>query len=147
MFFTNHALTGVLLGLTIENEFVLAPVAVSSHFLLDMMPHFGYDETNLSSRVWVITGVIDGVIGITLVAGACFVWPERVGHILLGAFFAVLPDLLYIPEVLMRRDFTGWLGRFHARIQWGEYPRGWVVDAAWTLALLHWLGAYLGPRA
>ena len=39
MLLTNHALTGTVLGLSIDNEVILVPVAFASHFVLDGLPH------------------------------------------------------------------------------------------------------------
>jgi hypothetical protein len=139
MLMVNHALTGAVLGLTIRNPAMLAPAAVLSHFVLDAIPHFGHHESSLKSTRWRITGLVDGLVTALAVTVALLIWPQYTNHIMLGVGFAILPDLFYIPEILLGRRITGWFGRWHSRIQWGENPTGWPVDLAWLTLLLYWL--------
>jgi hypothetical protein len=145
MLLLNHALTGALLGLAIDQPVVLVPVAVASHFVLDSLPHFGYPELELSHRRWVVTGLIDGVLSVAAVIGLCLVAPQRAGHLVLGAAAAALPDLLYVPQVLLGRRFEGWWHRLHEGIQWGEHPAGIAVDGVWLVTMSSLLVTHL-PR-
>jgi hypothetical protein len=138
MLFVNHALTGALLGLAIDDPLVLAPTALASHFVLDALPHFGYTKLEVVHPRWVATGIADGVVAIAAVIALCLVRPQRVGHMVLGATAAVLPDLFYIPEVLFGWHLDKWWRRLHDRIQWFEHPSGLVVDAVWLVVVV-WL--------
>lgn len=131
MLMVNHALTGVILGHAIGGNLALVPVAIASHFALDLIPHFGHPESSLHSRRWRITGLLDGLLTAASLIGVSLIWPEQSLHLLIGAGAAIMPDLFYVPEVLLKRRITGWFGRWHDQIQWGENPTGWMVDAAW----------------
>ena len=41
---TNHALSGALIGLAVMQPILALPLAFVSHFMLDAVPHFGFDE-------------------------------------------------------------------------------------------------------
>lgn len=140
MLLTNHALTGVVLGLSIENEVVLVPVAFASHFVLDATPHFGGSQINFKSPRWLLLGAVDFTMACSVVVVACLVWPRRIPHVLLGAFFACLPDLFYIPEIMFGWKLDGALRKFHSGIQWSETTWGLITEGVWAslmLILLH----------
>ncbi len=139
MLLVNHALTGALLGLVIEPAGLIVPAAFGSHFALDALPHFGHREPNIFHRTWIRTGVLDGAATVLALAVVCLTWPQRLPHVLLGVGFAILPDLVYVPEVLFRRRLSGWFGRLHARIQWAEIPTGWVIEAVWAFVVVTWM--------
>jgi hypothetical protein len=144
MILTNHALTGVLLGLAMPSPWLTAPVALASHFALDAVPHFGHREHHLNSRRWLITGIVDGAFTLAVFIAALVVWPRQWLQIAVGFGFAILPDLFYVPEAFVKRSLTGGWGRFHSFVQWGENPTGWLVDAAWMVLVASWLYALAG---
>lgn len=39
----NHATTGALIAAAVGNPFVAVPLAFASHFIMDAVPHFGWD--------------------------------------------------------------------------------------------------------
>lgn len=41
---TNHALAGATIGLFVAQPIIALPLAFISHFVLDLIPHFGLDE-------------------------------------------------------------------------------------------------------
>jgi len=42
MLITNHVLAGSIIGLTVKEPSLAIIIAFASHFVMDMMPHFGY---------------------------------------------------------------------------------------------------------
>jgi hypothetical protein len=152
MLLTNHVLTGSLLGLVIDNEYVLAPTAVASHLAMDMMPHFGFlpsvsTHGDLSSPLVKLWGALDFAAACVVLAAACYARPERAGHILVGAVGAALPDLTYLPEVVFGKRIYGlvpWLQRLIygplKAIQWYEKPPGLITETAWAGLMLWLLG-------
>ena len=146
MLFTNHGLTGVALGLHIDNPALLVPAAVASHLLLDAAPHFGFSDVHFSSQDGTefripkvfITALVDGLCAIGVLIAALGAFPERRGHILIGWISAVVPDLLYIPETLFKLKISGKFGDFHKRIQWYERELGIITELIW-LTLMSWV--------
>ena len=142
MFLTNHALTGTLIGLEIEQPVVIAPAAFVSHFVMDSIPHFGYQPWGgFQNKKWLIMGSIDSALAALLTVGACILWPDRTARILLGSFSAMLPDLFYVPEIFFNVRLDKGLRRFHHWIQIGkETPAGALVEAVWLTGLIGLLG-------
>ena len=140
MFLTNHALTGTLIGLEVSEPLVIAPLAFASHFVMDGIPHFGNPKWKSAKgfRDWhfLVMGSIDFMIAVGVTLGACLAWPDRAARIFLGSFFAALPDLFYIPEIIFNKRLDKRLRRIHARIQWSETPAGIFVEGGWASAII-----------
>lgn len=133
---TNHAATGAVLALAVQHPVIAFPLALISHFVLDILPHYGvpYDKRpqhQTFGRVFAIDAVMLPVTAIMLllVAGASWV-------LVFGAMFlAISPDFVWAyrywrekkGEVCEKNRFTEW----HSRIQWGERPWGWIIELAW----------------
>lgn len=152
MFLTNHTLTGVLLGLSIDDLVVLAPVSVASHLALDAVPHFGHSsmKAGLRAKSFIVLGSFDFAASVIVTAAACFAMPQRTGHILVGVIGADLPDFTYIPiivfgEKLVYRipGYRAMIG-FLARIQWYEHPPGLISEFVWAALMLTLLYPRLG---
>jgi hypothetical protein len=146
MLLTNHSLTGVALGLSIDNPLVLAPTAVASHLVLDSTPHFGIPQLNFRSLKGFIIGSVDFGVSLAVVTTALLLFPGRRWQVALGWFGAVFPDLLYLPEIFLKRRISGRFGDLHKWVQWSEtiWP-GSLTDALWAtlmiVVILHHLGA------
>jgi hypothetical protein len=153
MLLTNHVLTGALLGLAIDNPYVLAPTAVASHLVLDMTPHFGYitakNGAQTRAPMFIMLGALDFPAALAVTAAACLAWPSRLPSILIGVLGATLPDLVYIPPIALgpRRAFRlpGYeaLIKFLARIQWSETPLGLITEVIWAALMLRLLQGQL----
>jgi hypothetical protein len=144
---TNHALTGAIVALAIEKPLLVVPLAVASHFLLDIIPHFGIHEDDVNKRNahWMFRTVvsIDTVLVISLLIavpllanGSLSAW-----IILLGMVSALLPDSVWIYRFLrtMRTQIEhpySKLSAFHQRIQWFERPWGLPIEIAWMVVAI-----------
>jgi hypothetical protein len=132
---TNHALTGALIGLTVHNPWVALPVAFLSHFICDMIPHFGPSRTWLTSRAFRYYLTIDALLCMLLVA---FLFASGNPNWLLASFCAFLatsPDLLWIRKFIIgnrgKMFIASPLESLLAKIQWFEKPSGAFVEFAW----------------
>lgn len=137
----NHALTGAIIGLAVESPAIAVPTAVLSHYVCDVIPHFGANlpgNTELKSGRFrnllygdvVLCGLLVLLLAVLrphhwLVAAAC-------------AFAAAAPDFLSVTKyVQVRRGKAwkpGWYNKFAHGIQWFERPIGAVVEVAWLVA-------------
>ena len=149
MLLTNHTLTGILLGLSIDNPVLLAPTAVASHLVLDMTPHFWFkkapDHKGFHDPKFLVFGSVDFVLSAGITVAACVARPDRALTIIIGAVGAALPDLTYIPIIIFgKARIEHWLPfyrpmiAFLAKIQWYEKPPGLITEVAWT-SLMIWL--------
>lgn len=134
----NHALAGIGIALSVRNPLLVAPIALISHFLLDIIPHFHHESfgntlrrpyTRRFKQVLLFDTVV--TIGITLLA--LYFWPDLWFVLSLGIFFAMLPDFLWplydkVPQ--LERFF-----RFHLRIQRYERTWGFIVEVPFVIIL------------
>lgn len=139
MLLTVHALTGALIGLSVEDPIIAAPLGFISHFVLDSTPHFGLDGLDFKTPKGKVVGVLDCF-------GALMVWLVLMWHfpiyrlvITTGIFFACLPDLLYLPDIFFNYIPSKKLLKFHSRIQWSQTPLGTITDASWAILVIYLL--------
>ncbi len=135
---TNHALTGALIGLIIGQPLIAVPAAIGSHFVCDVLPHFG---RNISEKdlfrsdgfrnYLIVEAILCGLI-VGLMAA---LRPEHWLLAIICAFLAAAPDLLSLNRYLTIRNHHQWRGNIYTRfaksIQWFERPIGAVVEGAW----------------
>jgi hypothetical protein len=93
----NHALAGVAIASVIKQPLVALPAAFASHFICDMLPHFGFTGSRLKSRTkewlfWTVI-VLDAVFLIILLS-TLLVKGEY--SLLAAGSVAFSPDLVWI---------------------------------------------------
>lgn len=136
---TNHALTGAIIGLTVQNPWVALPAAFLSHFVCDFIPHHDDPSIPMGSKTEIRLLILDA-LGAVIVASYLFVLrPEAWFVACWAAFLATSPDLMWIPRFIQRvrtgKDIEprNWLEKFHARIQHWARPWGAYVEAVWAV--------------
>lgn len=135
----NHALSGGLIGKFIPWPLGI-PLAFASHFVLDMLPHYGIPHHRRDiSRFWKIFFILDFFASIGLA-----VWAIGNHHYAIYACgqAAVLPDFVWVAKVLKYRSFH--LGhhnsryeKWHIRIQRFEYPWGIWLELPIAVVLFY----------
>jgi len=135
MLLTNHVMTGALIGLKVQDPILEAPTAFASHIVLDSFPHFGFPERYMAEgfkgRFGFTVAALDVTIASTAYLLLIMTFPDRWLDITVGVFFAALPDLVYIPQHFFNITIGKAFLKFHSVVQWGEFPAGIAVDAAW----------------
>lgn len=146
----NHALTGALIGLTIQEPVVAVPAALVSHVLCDMIPHHGIQHDSgraLRSRIFKGTLVLDALLCFALVAILYMQQPTHWPLAAICAFIAASPDFLFINRFLTALAGKTWhpspLVKFLVDIQWFQRPIGAVIEVAWFGAGILLLNAVL----
>lgn len=130
----NHALTGAAIGLAIQKPLLVIPLAFASHFLLDMLPHFGGHVYQWGHRHFNKIIAVDGIVTLLAIILIIFTAPSLTLPIMLGVFFAMLPDALLVPYY-MRGKKPHWFHDFHLKIQWYEKPPGVIVEGLYLLLI------------
>jgi hypothetical protein len=137
----NHTLTGVALALIIKQPLLIAPATLASHFLLDIIPHYGeHAPFSRGDRYYLPKITADGILSLVILAAAVWHWPHQALAILVGATFAILPDLFWPfglkakPGSLLARFLY-----FHKAIQWSETGPGIGVEVIWAFAAVLFL--------
>jgi hypothetical protein len=141
----NHALTGAVIGLTIQDPLLAMPLAFLSHFACDAIPHydpaFPDGPKRLESKEFIGVQLVAGpILCFALVLCLAIARPHHWITAAICAFLAASPDLFWAPrffrtlkthtdnrEYYMRNPFL----RIHSLLQWKTGPKLWVVEAAW----------------
>lgn len=141
----NHAVTGAVIAVAIKKPLLAIPLALISHYVCDIIPHFGIHEhdhalRNASRLFRVITSL--SVVGmVTLLIFTPFLSYRGVSWVTVMACIiaANVPDAVWIPNFIRQvkrgqeRAF-GAFNRFHQAIQWYEKPLGLSVEALWLIS-------------
>ena len=140
----NHYLAGVGIAVVCKNPLLAVPVAFASHFVLDVLPHFGLNK-DVPNRGKILGRV--GYVDAVLILGAAILTTMNypLWYILIG-LVAMSPDFAWIYRFVVQEKFgtlpprphVNWFNAWHAGIQKLEFAGGIVIDAA-TICLLSWL--------
>lgn len=144
MLTTPHAAAGIAIGAIIPNPLLAAPVAIASHFLLDMVPH--WQETlapYTPTRKTYIRIPIDITLAVGITLLAIHWQPQNTGAIWTGAIFANMPDLDSILVIVpgLNKGIVQKYWDWHCKIQretsslWGLVPQLALIAA--SLILVH----------
>ena len=133
----NHALVGGLIS-TLAPWPIAIPLSLASHFLLDMLPHYGIPHHHRDdSRFWKWFFTVDFFATLSLAIWA--ICTHRYAMFFCG-LAAVLPDFVWVARVIQNKSFTlshrktryeSWhIGIQHHEYQWGiwlELPLAMVL--------------------
>lgn len=152
----NHALTGAVIGLTIHEPLLAAPLAFLSHFACDAIPHYDPPTQDgvarLSSKKFIREFLIlGGALCLVLVIVLAIAQPKHWVLAAVCAFLAASPDLFWIPRFIhiMRThkdiDMTkrNWFSRFHSFVQWKTGPQFLSLEAVWFVAFSAFVASQL----
>ena len=122
MLLTPHAVTGATIGALVPYPALAIPLAIGSHYLLDMVPH--WQETlppyTPHKGTW-IRAPIDLGLGIGLVRVIARSRGDRTATIWLAAAAALAPDLDSLAHAIPSSNESGTLVRrylrWHVKIQ------------------------------
>lgn len=106
-----HTMVGAAIATKIPNPFISLPLALASHFLLDLVPHWNpslYTETQKHGRpAKKSTRIIFFDASLSLIFGTLVAlrqWPD-LGHFLVivaACFAAVAPDVIEAPYYFLK---------------------------------------------
>lgn len=137
----NHALAGGLIAKFVPWP-LAAPLAVASHFVLDMLPHYGIPAHKRdSSRFWKYFFVADFLLTLSLAF-----WAIHYHHYAMYVCgqIAVLPDFVWVARVVRKHsfDFSSAESRYekwHIRIQHYEFPGGLWIELPLAVVLFYFV--------
>lgn len=139
MLTTPHTAAGIAIGAIIPNPLVVAPIAVASHFLLDMVPH--WQETlapYTPTKKTYIRAPIDIGLAVSITLLAVHWQPQNAASIWTGAVFANVPDLDSIVVIVpsLKKGIIQRYWDWHCKIQretsslWGLAPQLALIAAS-----------------
>lgn len=146
----NHALTGALIGLTLDQPAIAMPVAFVSHFICDAIPHHGAkgNDAHILKSAWFkyslfIDAALCGLVVLVLAISK----PQHWITAAICAFLAASPDFASFNKFQRVRHDQSFkpslFTRFAKRIQWFERPIGGGVEAAWLVAGVYLLSFFV----
>jgi hypothetical protein len=129
----NHALVGASIALAIHQPLLALPLAFGSHFVLDALPHLGFEVKGMGyafrqKKFWALE-VFD-LIGlvILLLTFNFAVWTTAV-----AALLAISPDFEWLSREFLEKYWgkkfaSTAFNRFHKKVQWCERSWGIYVE-------------------
>jgi hypothetical protein len=124
---TNHYLVGVASAVLLKNPLVVLPVAFASHFVLDLLPHFGLGFDKERGKILIITAGIDIVFLILAISMTVNKYPT---WYICSGIVAYMPDLAWIYRFIFPEKFGSLspgpenkFNAWHSRLQ--KYERWW----------------------
>lgn len=104
-----HTIVGAAIAAKIGNPALSLPLALASHFALDLLPHWNphlNTELNKFGRLsnktltFIATDVFLSLAGGLLIASTVLPDQSKFMYVIVGAFMGVLPDVLEAPHFL-----------------------------------------------
>ena len=151
MIATNHALTGAIIGLSLNQPLMAVPLALMSHFVMDALPHYGSnlpDTVLYKTKIFRNYLVLEAIVCFLIVVTLALMRPENwiLGSVC--AFVAAAPDLASINHYVKLRYGKLWQPglyvKFAGSIQWFQRPIGWVVELTWAVGAVIILAKQIG---
>jgi hypothetical protein len=138
----NHAVTGALVAAVIKEPLIALPAALASHFVIDALPHWDY-KIEGSARKRQLIMLADLAFSILLLSVVAFLLTEQWWLVFLGGLLAIVPDMMWLPDLLTGSppstkgdDLLSRIRRFHLRIQWSETKNGIFFEIFWFFLVL-----------
>lgn len=145
MTITNHILAGSIIGAVIPNQAVAIGLAFTSHFAMDIIPHFGYSGNKGYSTVLQhkFSYFVGWLTLITTILVLSFLIYYHQWFPLFTGIIAALPDAFGLYNWLAYEKYgkhaKGFLRLFHVvfhrKIQWCERPWGIIIEGIVTTLL------------
>lgn len=138
----NHSLTGAAVGLSVGAPEAALPLAFLSHFMLDMVPHYGSSRKSIHTASFRNLLIVDACLCSCLVLALAIIRPRHWAIAAICAFLAASPDFMWVSRFIKSRrsqitlPVKNVILRFHGRIQWFQRPIGMVVECVWALATI-----------
>jgi len=136
----NHTVTGVVIGSAIGSPLVALPIAFASHFILDLLPHWGDARVPHASRTFKTIIIVDTVVTTLFLIAVLIAKPKHWLTMIVAGLIAMSPDLMWLPNfirTIRKRTVRSYnkLMHFHENMQI-ERPWGIFVEAVWLLIFM-----------
>jgi hypothetical protein len=140
---TGHAVIGTVIAASIANPLIAIPVALGSHILADLFPHWDtatHWRTKGKKRLF-IDSILDGILAIlSTIFLVYFVFPGTdLMYTFIIVFFALLPDIGTAPYLFFGWNYPPftWFYRFQKHFDHRlDKPWGVIGQIAVCLALV-----------
>lgn len=146
-----HTVVGAAIAAKVGNPALALPLALASHFVVDMLPHWNphlnkelkeHGRVTTRSTVFVAVDVVGSLFAGSAIASTVLPDITHFWIVILGAFLAVLPDVVEAPYFFLRKEyaFVGRLIAFQKSIQNDAPPLvGIATQIVLVAAALWWV--------
>lgn len=136
MILATHALVGAAIGKNIDNPWIIIPVSLAVHYVIDSFRHGEYvesfDSKTAAKNTWwrILLDLSAGlfIIGLIIIYNKPSL--EKTFDILLGSFSSMFPDLLTLIYWKFKIPLLGKIYKFHSWVH--RYPR-FSPEREWKL--------------
>jgi hypothetical protein len=118
MLITPHIAAGAAIGITFQDPTIVFPAAVASHFVLDMVPHWDPDPSEMRKAVGLLT--VDFCVAMIVLLWAISQHHGDRRAIFWGGFGAMLPDIIENDGYRLRQGPFSFISTFHKRIHFSR---------------------------
>lgn len=153
MIATNHGLFGASIAIVLHNYPAVAlPLAFMSHFMLDALPHSGFDDVGghlkVPKRVFFSTLALDATL--LFASFLLLVFSSAPWLVFACWFLAGSPDLAWAYRYVIKEKLgklkeapKHGLNKFHSWVQWSQTRIGWFIEVPVTIFLFWFVGTNL----
>jgi hypothetical protein len=147
---TAHVLTGSAIAIIFKKPELAIPLALLSHFVNDMFPHFHHSKA--SAKVAKRIADIDTLVAVLSTLTLALAVTKVPGWlVIVCALAAILPDLVWVWRYYKLRDMDKMFieplssfSRFHLKIQGGESQKlGAAVEISWVSLVVYLIIRFL----
>lgn len=144
-----HAVVGAVIATKIGNPALSLPLALASHYVLDLLPHWNpHLNRELTKRgrisgrttLFVAADVVVSLLAGFYIASQALPDTGRFAVIIAGAFLAVLPDVIEGPYFFMgyKHPLLARLVKFQGLVQFNAPPLLGLATQILVLAAAFW---------
>ena len=127
---TSHAIVGTVIAAKIGNPALAIPIAIASHVVLDLIPHWdtATNRRDKSRKRLFIDSSVDALTAVTVSYSViAFFFPHtNLVYAAIIVFFSLLPDILMAPYLFFRLEFFKWAYNF-GKMTNNELDKPWGV--------------------
>ena len=137
---TNHFLVGVGIATVLKNPLLAVPVAFASHYVVDMLPHFGL-KMGIPNRGKILarSAYIDVPLVLLVFILTLINYP---GLYVVAGLAAMSPDFAWVYRFTVQEKFgkldpqpENRFNSWHVSIQKLEFAWGWTIELVVFIAL------------
>lgn len=144
-----HAVVGSVIAAKIGNPVLAFPLAVASHFALDLVPHWNphlnselktYGKLTHKTVFFICLDITAAVLATGFLASTFLPNTNTFTMVMLGGLMGILPDLVEAPYFFfgVRLPLIHWLLRFQKSIQNDAHPIIGLTTQVLLLAAAFW---------
>lgn len=130
----NHGMTGAVIALAVKQPILALPISLASHYITDMIPHFGFKQHIVLGKKFNIFHSVDFVLSVVFMIVLGMMFPSSRLLIWACMVAAAIPDILWWFHRRTVKDWPAGLDRFsawHYKINDKSHQQHLYYDLVW----------------